>query len=52
MDTYGLKRILGLRSAIIINLGAIIGAGIFVIIGIDAGTEDALKRIKDYFESS
>ena len=37
METYGLKRILGLRSAIIINLGAIIGAGIFVIIGIAAG---------------
>jgi APA family basic amino acid/polyamine antiporter len=37
MASYGLKRILGLRSAVIINLGAIIGAGIFVIIGIAAG---------------
>ncbi|WP_337860847.1 APC family permease [Ferroplasma sp.] len=37
MASYGLRRILGLRSAIIINLGAIIGAGIFVIIGIAAG---------------
>ncbi|MEM0139081.1 MAG: amino acid permease [Ferroplasma sp.] len=35
--TYKLKRILGLKEAIIINLGAIIGAGIFVIIGIAAG---------------
>jgi APA family basic amino acid/polyamine antiporter len=37
MASYGLKRVLGLRSAVIINLGAIIGAGIFVIIGIAAG---------------
>jgi APA family basic amino acid/polyamine antiporter len=37
MAAYQLKRILGLRSAVIINLGAIIGAGIFVIIGIAAG---------------
>ena len=37
MASYELKRILGLRSAVIINLGAIIGAGIFVIIGIAAG---------------
>ncbi len=37
MKNYQLKRVLGLRESIIINLGAIIGAGIFVIIGIAAG---------------
>ena len=42
MASYELKRILGLRSAVIIKLGAIIGAGIFVIIGIAAGNKCAL----------
>ncbi len=37
MKNYQLKRILGLKESVIINLGAIIGAGIFVIIGIAAG---------------
>ena len=36
MEDGGLKRVLGFREALTINLGAIIGAGIFVIIGIAA----------------
>ncbi len=34
---YTLNKVLGLRDAVIINLGAIIGAGIFVIIGLAIG---------------
>ena len=34
---YGLKRTITLFDAVMINLGAIIGAGIFVIIGIAIG---------------
>ncbi len=37
VKNYQLKRVLGLKESVIINLGAIIGAGIFVIIGIAAG---------------
>ncbi len=36
MQKNGLKRVLGFKEALTINLGAIIGAGIFVIIGIAA----------------
>ena len=36
MEDGGLKRVLGFKEALTINLGAIIGAGIFVIIGIAA----------------
>ena len=35
-NSYTLKRVLGLKESVIINLGAIIGAGIFVIIGLAA----------------
>ncbi len=40
-----LKRVLGLKDAITINLGAIIGAGIFVIIGLAAGISGSFLPI-------